>query len=274
MKETNKNKVLFVVGGILLIILIIGASFAYFQIVANNNATNTTISGEGELVGQGTLSTNISTLKLDITAEMMHDDNVGKKYYATPSGVVVETPTLGNGRYTLATATITESDVSLDCSYTYDISASVTKEITDGSDEDLKVVITEATGTSTTYTLKQLLTGITHTGKIKRLTYGRDQIIQIEAYIENTSDIQNNLSGNSYTITITPKSGSEGFSCDVSKYFNLVIKANGAPVAQFMAANQPKIEGLWSSGLEGDGLRYVGRGTYDSETTPSNFICF
>ena len=31
---------------------------------------------------------------------------------------------------------------------------------------------------------------------------------------------------------------------------------------------------LWSSGLEGDGYRYVGRGAYNSETTPSNFICF
>ncbi len=32
--------------------------------------------------------------------------------------------------------------------------------------------------------------------------------------------------------------------------------------------------GLWSSGLEGDGYRYTGSGAYNSETTPSNFICF
>ena len=31
---------------------------------------------------------------------------------------------------------------------------------------------------------------------------------------------------------------------------------------------------LWSSGLEGDGYRYVGSGAYNSETSPSNFICF
>ena len=31
---------------------------------------------------------------------------------------------------------------------------------------------------------------------------------------------------------------------------------------------------LWSSGLEGDGLRYVGSGAYNGDTTPSNFICF
>ena len=90
--------------------------------------------------------------------------------------------------------TITESEVALDCSYTYDISATTTNTITDSSDEDLKVIITETDGTRITYTLKQLLSGVTHTGKIKRLTYGRDQTIQIEAYIENTSDTQNNLS--------------------------------------------------------------------------------
>ena len=33
-------------------------------------------------------------------------------------------------------------------------------------------------------------------------------------------------------------------------------------------------EELWQSGLEGDGYRYVGSGNYDSETTPSNYICF
>ena len=31
---------------------------------------------------------------------------------------------------------------------------------------------------------------------------------------------------------------------------------------------------LWQSGLEGDGYRYVGSGSYDSATTPNNFICF
>ena len=51
-------------------------------------------------------------------------------------------------------------------------------------------------------------------------------------------------------------------------------KLTKAPAASFMVANQSEIEGLWSSGLEGDGLRYVGSGSYNSETTPDNFICF
>lgn len=215
-KETKKNKILFVVGGILLAILVIGASFSYFQIVTTNNATNTTISGEGELVGQGTLSTNISQLKLNLTAEMMSKDNIGKKYYATETGEGVENPTLGNGKYNLATASLTESDVALDCTYSYDLSATTTKTIADSSDENLKVFIKDSNSKST-YTLKQLLSGVTHTGKIKNLTQGTDKTIEVEAYVENTSNTQNNLSGNVYTITITPKSGNSGFSCDVAQ---------------------------------------------------------
>ena len=31
---------------------------------------------------------------------------------------------------------------------------------------------------------------------------------------------------------------------------------------------------MWQSGLEGDGYRYVGTGSYNSASTPSNFVCF
>ena len=218
MNYNEKKKILFIIGAIFLLMLVIGGTFAYFQIVANNNATTSSISGEGELVGQATLSTNITELKLNMTSEIMHKDNVGKVYYATASGEAVESSevTDGNGRYTLATATITESDVPLDCTYSYDISATTSKEITDGSDEDFNVVITGATGRKKIYTLKQLINGISLEGSIKNLEYGTDQILKVEAFIENTSGPQNNLSGNEYTITITPKNGEEGFSCDVA----------------------------------------------------------
>ena len=216
MSELKNKKVLFVIGAIFLLILVIGGTFAYFQIVANNNATTSSISGEGELVGQATLSTNITELKLNLTAEIMHKDNVGKVYYATPTGKAVESSevTDDNGRYTLATANVTESDVAFDCTYAYDISATTSKEITDGSDENLKVIINDGSFKKT-YTLKHLLTGVTHTGKITNLEYGTDKKVTVEAYVENTSDKQNNLSGNEFTITISPKSGEEGFSCDV-----------------------------------------------------------
>ena len=276
MEEIKNKKVLFVIGAIFLLILVMGGTFAYFQIIANNNATSTTISGEGELVGQVTLNTNITQLRLNLTESIMNKDNIGKVYYASETGEGIESSevTDGNGRYTLATANVTESDVAFDCNYAYVLSATTTNPVEDASDEDLKVVITEANGSKTTYTLKQLLSGVTHTGKMKKVTYGVDQTLGIEAYIENTSEAQNGLSGNEYTITITPKAGTEGFSCDIAKPFNISADLFGKPAASIMTANYTEIEGLWSSGLEGDGLRYVGSGAYNGATTPSNFICF
>ena len=264
--ETNENKkkeiILAILGGFFLLILVIGAAYSYYQVVANNNTSTTTITGSSQLVGQVTLTTNISALKLNITLEMMNGSNVNTTYYATESGVPVTTPTEGSGIYTLATASITESEVPVDCSYSYDISATTSKTITDGSDANYKVVITESNGTETTYTLNQILSGVTHTGKIKKLAYGTNQTIKIKAYVTNTESIQNDLSGNTIAISITPKSGDSGFSCDTT--------LDVATAAEELIASGE----LWSSGLEGDGYRYTGSGAYNSETTPNNFICF
>ena len=264
--ETNENKkkeiILAILGGFFLLILVIGAAYSYYQVVANNNTSTTTITGSSQLVGQVTLTTNISALKLNITLEMMNGSNVNTTYYATESGVPVTTPTEGSGIYTLATASITESEVPVDCSYSYDISATTSKTITDGSDANYKVVITESNGTETTYTLNQILSGVTHTGKIKKLAYGTNQTIKIKAYVTNTESIQNDLSGNTIAISITPKSGDSGFSCDTT--------LDVATAAEELIASGE----LWSSGLEGDGYRYTGSGAYNSGTTPKNYICF
>ena len=85
--EANENKkkqiTLAILGGLFLLILVIGAAYSYFQVVANNNTSTTTITGNSQLVGQATLTTNISALKLNITAEMMNGSNVNTTYYAT-----------------------------------------------------------------------------------------------------------------------------------------------------------------------------------------------
>ena len=273
--EANENKkkeiTLAILGGLFLLILVIGAAYSYFQVVANNNTSTTTITGNSELVGQATLTTNISALKLNITAEMMHISNANTTYYATEDGVPVTTATEGSGIYTLATASLTESEVPLYCSYTYDITATTSKTISDGSDANYKVVIIESNGKEKTYTLAELLSGVTHTGSIKSLTYGTNQTIKIKAYVTNTNSVQNDLSGNTITITITPKSGTAGFSCDTK--FDIAKAASGKDFAQFLVDNNTDIDGLWQSGLEGDGYRYVGSGNYDSATTPNNFIC-
>ena len=262
MEENKKKQItLAILGGLFLLILVIGAAYSYFQVISNNNTSISTITGNSQLVGQATLTTNISSLKLNITAEMMNGSNVNATYYATEDGTPVTSATDGSGIYTLATASLTESEVPVYCTYTYDIAATASKTISDGSDADYKVVIIESNGTETTYTLAELLSGVTHTGKISSLTYGTNQTLKIKAYVTNTENNQNDLSGNTIGITITPKSGDAGFSCDTS--------APPTAAEEIIASGE-----LWQSGLEGDGYRYTGSGNYDSETTPNNFICF
>ena len=213
-KEIKKNKILFIVGAIFLLILVIGGTFAYFQIVSTNNATNTTISGKGDLVGQATLTTNITELKLKLTAEMMSKDNKGKKYYATETGEGVTEPTLGNGEYVLGTASLTESNVPLNCTYSYDINISSTKPITD-SWGDIILTIIEPSGIVTSnrwYDLERFYDE--HTATIHNLKFNNPQDIKIMFSVYNSSNNQNDLSGNEFTITLTPKSGEEGFSCE------------------------------------------------------------
>ena len=96
------------------------------------------------------------------------------------------------------------------------MTSNLTKEITDGSDENFKVVIIKSNGTETPYTLVQIKSGVTHTGKIKKLAHGTNQKIKIKAYVTNANRNQNDLSGNTISIKIEPKSGELGFSCDTT----------------------------------------------------------
>ena len=272
MKEENKKKaiILIIIAVSSLLIVVFGATYAYFQIIATNNVTNTNMQGSTDTMPKGVLLTNITELKINLDAKLMSEGNKGKTYYATPSGTPVTTASEGSGKYVLATASLDKSGISYDCVYSYAISATRTKAINDGSDADVKVRITGSDGYTETYTLAELLSGNqTYSGNIKGLTYGTNQKIYIEAYVENTSSKQDDLAGNSFSFKIELVSNS--FSCDTS--FD-ITNARGKEFAQFLVDNNTKIDGLWQSGLEGDGYRYVGSGAYDSATTPSNFICF
>ena len=261
MKEENKKKtiILTIIAISSLLIVVFGATYAYFQIIATANATNLNAQGSTDTMPKGVLVTNITELKINLDAKLMSEGNKGTIYYATPSGTPVTTASEGSGKYVLATASLDKSGLSYDCGYSYTISATRTKAINDGSDADVKVRITGSDGYTETYTLAELLSGNqTYSGNIKGLTYGTNQNIYIEAYVENTSSKQDDLAGNSFSFKIELVSNS--FSCDVAEL---------ALAEKLIASGE-----LWQSALEGDGYRYVGSGTYNSSTTPDNFICF
>ena len=221
MNNKKKLKISMIIGIALMLLLVVGATYAYFQITATNSATNTTTTGTSESVGITSLSTNVSNLYINLNALAMSEENIGNLYYATTdlSGTPITNATLGNGIYTLATASVSDGDAIFNCNYSYDLTATLTSPITDGSDEDIKVTLkgSSITGGVQTYTLKQLITGTqTLNGTFSNLGSTENQTITIESTVENTSDRQNDFVGNSFTLTISPKTGSDGFSCLVA----------------------------------------------------------
>ena len=270
--EENKKKtmILTIVAVSCLLIVVFGATYAYFQVLATNNVTGTNTQGSADTMPKGTLVTNITALKINLDADLMSEENAGTTYYATESGVPVTSATEGSGKYVLATASLNKEGLTYDCGYSYIVTATSKKDITDGSDADVKIRITGSDGYSETYTLQEILDkgSKTYNGKIKGLTYGENQKIYVEAYVENANKAQDDLAGNEFTFTLSLVENS--FKCDLP----ISEQAKGKDFAQFLVDNNTRVDGLWSSGLEGDGYRYVGSGAYNSETTPNNFICF
>lgn len=218
MKADKIQKNYYIIAIVFLALLIIGATYAYFSIILNNDSVKSSnVGGITEKMSNPIMVTNVSKLELNITAEMMHKNNVGTIYYATESGVPVTNATEGNGRYTLATVSVDNSNILYDCSYTYKITATTTKDITDGSAENVKVVFTNNNGHKTIYTLEQLLQGEKlYMGIFKGVQSGVSQTIKVEAYLENTNVNQNDLSGNSFTIDLSQDENMKNFECSTS----------------------------------------------------------
>ena len=262
--ETNENKkkamILTIIAVSCLLIVVFGATYSYFQVLATNNVTGTNTQGSVDTMPKGTLVTNIKALKINLDADLMSKEKSGVTYYATESGVPVTSATEGSGKYVLATASLDKTGLSYDCAYSYTVTATSKKAITDGSDADVKIRITGSNGYSETYTLQEILDkgSKTYNGTIKGLTYGENQKIYVEAYVENANKAQDDLAGNEFTFTLALVENS--FKCDLP---------NPTAAEELIASGE-----LWSSGLESDGYRYTGSGAYNSETTPDNFICF
>ena len=261
----NKNqRISFVIGVFAILIFVVGATYAYFSIGINNTTTDSTVTGTTNKYGTASLTTNTSKLYLKFTNDEMSEDYKGTTYYANSD--TAGTPLTTNPNYILATASLQDGDLPLDCEYNFKVTATVTKAITDGSDSDVKITIG-----STTKTLKELVSagtdGVIVSGKLKSLVTGTNQTISLSSTVTNTTTNQNGLSGNSYTVTISPyASGStKSFSCKLQ----YIMKSN-----KTLAQNLVDSGWLWQSNLEGDGYRYTGSGAVGTSTNPNNFICF
>ena len=259
MKDNKKRLIVAALAFALL--LLIGGTYAYFSINATSDKTGAKVTGKANNLGNPTLQTKTSKLYLNLDASLMSQANAGKTYYANENenGLALTT----NPNYTLATVSLPVGDEALDCTYNYKVTATVTNEITDNSDSDVKVVVGDKT-----MTLKELTTagtnGIIVSGKIKNLTKGQSVSIPLTSSVTNTANTQDKLVGNSYAINIEPYTSGD------TKAFSCKLHADSTPLADKLIASGE----LWQSGLEGDGYRYVGSGAVGTDTNPDNFICF
>lgn len=242
-KADRRTKILVFLGILWVLILALTAFFAYFQIhrfynninLSNSEKTDpeiqeiiegvtsgsTTIGGIGKSDSLGTpiLLTNETSLGLDLTIEMMSKDKIGYKYYATPDnkGIALkqdERPTEEIGRYELSKVSLDKGN-DLDCSVSYSISAVTSKPLENDS-KNIYVTIMDGNRLKTYYTLYQLLDGIDYIGNVDSLKPGENRSIYIESYVENTNELQTNLSGVTFTIKIVPKNGNMGFNCNIA----------------------------------------------------------
>jgi predicted ribosomally synthesized peptide with SipW-like signal peptide len=260
----KKNKNLFIIGLIALLILVIGGTYAYFSVNTTASTNGADITGSAKDLGTPAMKTVTSNLYLNLNASLMSQDNAGKTYFANSDSAGTALTT--NPNYTLAEVSLTNGTNALDCTYNFKVTATVTKTISDGSDSDVKVVIGDQT-----LTLNELITagtnGVIVSGKVKNLVTGTNKTVTISSSVTNTANTQDNLIDNTYTITVEPYSSGDtkAFSCKLGYQFSS---------EKSLAQNLIDSDWLWQSGLEGDGYRFTGSGEVGDSTNPNNFVCF
>lgn len=208
MENDKKIIVSTMVGIAVLLVLVVGASFAYFSVNATNSATNSTVKGTTESVGNVTLSGG-SNLMLNITAENMAQPANNVTYYATTTG----TPSTTAQNVTVATATVSGNGT-MDCDYTLTIEKSATNDLytafknatatgKGANQVVLKVNNGETTNGTQTYDFNSNLTfPITYNGTLTGLTSAAVRNITASFSMVNLKDYdQSYLAGKDITFT-------------------------------------------------------------------------
>ena len=185
-KKDKKTLITMIIGVVALILLVIGATYAYFTVTNNNNFGTKTITANIPDMGSVALTSG-EALTLNMTRALMMEDAKGV-YYATPSGVPSTTLTETD----IATATVTGVGT-FDCDYTITITPSATS-----ASKNLYTAYRDMNGTEageiiltvgdTTYDFKttDFSTSKTLEGTFSRLQAGKDKTIKASLKFTNT----------------------------------------------------------------------------------------
>lgn len=204
--ENNKKVIVpTIVAIITLVMLTVGATYAYFTVSATNSFGTKTITATTPSVGSVALSTG-SNLTMTLTAAQMMKQSSDVTYYASPSGATTTATTAnigtakvtGSGTFTCTySLSVTDNDNSL-----YDAFQSMTGKSTG------QIVLT-VNGTSYDFNTASLFPK-TISGTMTGLTSSASQNITAQLkFVNKTSVDQSSLAGKSITLTFTVSN----FSC-------------------------------------------------------------
>ena len=231
----KKNTMLLTVIAIAtLLVAVVGATFAYFSISADaNRVTTTNVKGQATSTGAITMVTNTENLYLKLSAAEMSQaaaSTSGKIYYATTTATTPEMThnyleDQAAATFDLATFSLASGETKYDCTYKYTVKITTsgvnTSQITGNLADDIKIVFA-GTGIqdTKTMTIGELITageaGIELSGTALDLTAGVAQKITVYSSFENTTAVQDALSGINYNITITPDKDNS-FKCTLAE---------------------------------------------------------
>ncbi len=261
-KNSNQDKkkiiITLVVGAVTLLVAIVGATYAYFQVNTTNNNTNSNVTVKTGKPGTATLKSGVSDLHIILNNSDMSLTNANKEYYADDTKNYVENET--EGIHTISNVEITDGDS--DISYKCTASVEVSLTTSAGSmGEALKVgdVLLNVEGQEIDlYNVKE--SNPTTVNLNFNIIGNNTKKINAYAKLINKKESQNYLSGRQLKVNITSKN----LDCEVI-----------VPDPKIAFLRSKDSQGYLSSTIQGDMYRYqAAPASADEATQMGNWICF
>ncbi len=265
-ENKKKQKVAILIGLVTLLIAVLGATYAYFQISTNNESSNTTITGKTPPKSLVTLKPGADNLHLNISASDMSYENRTKEYYGTDG----EDPYVGTeelGTKTIASVELTGGEETTKYSCTAKLIVSKVTEPLDEADTMIEVLqpgdmILQFKGNiiSEKLDLSDLKTTGSKEYELKFKVTGNTPE-EIQAYIKllNKATQQNYLAGKKLNIDINTSE----LKCE--------IFISDPKIARLRADDS---KGYLSEELQGGMYRYQASFPDSDSSEMTNWICF
>ncbi len=250
-QDKKKMIITLVVGIVTLLILVIGATYAYFQVNTTNNNTNSNVTVKTGKPGTATLKPGVGDLHIILNNVDMSETNKGIEYYADDTKNYVDNEP--EGKHTISTVEITDgdSDVAYKCTVSVEVNLTTDAGSMGEALQKGDVLLNIEGQEIDLYNVKE--TNPT-TVNLSFSMYGNGTK-EIKAYAKliNKNESQNYLSGRQLKVNIASKN----LDCDA-------YEPN--PKIAFLRSKDTK--GYLSPTIQGDMYRYQGTGDVP------NWICF